>query len=114
MKVKNISGEDRLVQGRLVLSGAVLEVDPDDVWSYTCQEPNWAPADDEAQAVHDAAYATHHAVEEALAEDERPAGNASRDVWATYVTTANLATEDDIKDMSRDEIRDTYSDKGVS
>lgn len=114
MKVKNISGEDRIVQGRLVLKGATLDVDLDDVWSYTQQEPNWAPADDEAKAIHDDAYATHHAVEEALAEDERPAGNASRDVWATYVLAANLATEGDIKDMGRDEIRDTYSNEGVN
>lgn len=108
MKVKNISGEDRIVQGRLVLKGAVLEVEPDEVWSYTQQEPNWAPADKDAQAIHDHEYATAHAVEEALAEDECPAGNASRDVWAAYVLAAELATEDDIKDMTRDEIRDTY------
>lgn len=54
-KVKNISGEPRIAQGRLVLEGADLDVEPDEVWSYTCQEPNWAPADDEAQAIHDAA-----------------------------------------------------------
>lgn len=112
MKVKNISGEDRIVQGRLVLRGAVLDVEPDEVWSYTCQEPNWAPADDEAQAVHDDAYATAHAVEEALAEDERPAGNASRDVWAAYVLAAGLATEDEITDLTRDQLRDTYSQEG--
>ena len=111
-KVKNISGDDRIVQGRLVLSGVVLEVPADEVWSYTCQESNWAPADDEAQAEHDASYAMHHAVEEALADDARPPGNASRDVWATYVLTAGLATEDDITDMSRDQLRDTYGQEG--
>ena len=112
-KVKNVSGEDRIVQGRLVLAGAVLEVPADEVWSYTCQEPNWAPADDEAQAVHDDAYATAHAVEVALEENERPAGNASRDVWAAWVlATHSDVTEDDITDMSRDELRDTYSQEG--
>lgn len=40
-KVKNVSGEDRIVQGRLVLSGAVLEVPDEDVKSYTCQASNW-------------------------------------------------------------------------
>jgi hypothetical protein len=41
-KVKNVSGEDRIVQGRLVLAGAVYELGPDeDVKSYTCQEVNW-------------------------------------------------------------------------
>ena len=111
-KVKNISGDDRLVQGRLVLAGAVLEVPADEVWSYTCQEANWAPADEEATAVHDEAYAVAHAVEEALEEHEPPAGNASREVWAQYVLAAGLATEDDITDMSRDELRDTYGREG--
>ena len=111
-KVKNISGEDRIVQGRLVLAGAVLEVPADEVWSYTCQEPNWAPADDKAQAIHDDVYATHHAVEEALGEDGRPAGNAKREVWAEWVLAAGLATEDDITDMSRDQLRDTYGQEG--
>lgn len=40
-KVKNVSGEDRIVQGRLVLAGAVLEVPDEDVESYTCQAVNW-------------------------------------------------------------------------
>lgn len=56
-KIKNISGDARLVQSRLVLEGADLDVPADEVWSYTCQETNWAPADDEARAVHDAAVA---------------------------------------------------------
>ena len=37
-KVKNVSGVDRIVQGRLVLSGAVLDVPDEDVKSYTCQK----------------------------------------------------------------------------
>lgn len=40
-KVKNVSGVDRIVQGRLVLAGAVFEVPAEDVESYTCQESNW-------------------------------------------------------------------------
>lgn len=40
-KVKNVSGVDRIVAGRLVLAGAVLEVPDEDVESYTCQEINW-------------------------------------------------------------------------
>lgn len=41
-KVKNVSDEDRIVRGRLVLAGAVYELDEDeDVKSYTCQESNW-------------------------------------------------------------------------
>lgn len=41
-KVKNVSGEDRIVQGRLVLAGAIYELGPDeDVESYTCQAVNW-------------------------------------------------------------------------
>ena len=41
MKVKNVSGEDRIVKDRLVLAGAVLEVPDEDVKSYTCQKSNW-------------------------------------------------------------------------
>lgn len=40
-KVKNVSGVDRIVEGRLVLTGAVLEVPDEDVESYTCQKSNW-------------------------------------------------------------------------
>ena len=54
-KVKNVSGDARIVEGRLVLEGADIDVPADAVWSYTCQEPNWAPADDEARAAHEAA-----------------------------------------------------------
>lgn len=42
-KVKNVSGVDRIVQGRLVLAGAVLDVSDEDVESYTCQSSNWQP-----------------------------------------------------------------------
>lgn len=57
-KIKNVSGEDRLVPslgGRLVLADAVVEVPVADVYAYTCQESNWAPASKEAQAAHDKA-----------------------------------------------------------
>lgn len=41
-KVKNVSGEDRIVRGRLVLAGALYELtEGEDVKSYTCQESNW-------------------------------------------------------------------------
>lgn len=41
-KVKNVSGEDRIVRGRLVLAGALYELAEDeDVKSYTCQSSNW-------------------------------------------------------------------------
>lgn len=114
-KIKNVSGSDRIAGaplGRLVLAGADLEVPASEVYTYTCQEPNWAPADDEARAAHDEADAIANAVEEALDEDRHPAGNASRDVWAEYVLAAELAAEDDIKDMSRDQLRDTYGQEG--
>jgi hypothetical protein len=54
-KIKNVSGEDRIVPGlggRLVPAGAVVDVDVEDVYAYTCQEPNWAPVDTEAKAAH--------------------------------------------------------------
>lgn len=59
-KIKNKSGDDRIVPGlggRLVLAGALVELDAADVASYTCQTSIWEPADDEACAAHDAAFA---------------------------------------------------------
>lgn len=59
-KIKNVSGEDRIVPhlgGRLVLAGAVVEVPAEDVYAYTCQTPNWEPANAAAQDAHTAAEA---------------------------------------------------------
>jgi hypothetical protein len=39
---------------------------------------------------------------------ERPAGNAGRDAWATYALESGQASEDEIKDLSRDELRELY------
>jgi hypothetical protein len=55
-KIKNVSGEDRTVPwlgGRLVLAGAVVEVEADQVTAFTQQEQTWAPSDKEAQKLHD-------------------------------------------------------------
>lgn len=103
-KIKNISGEDRFVPwlgGRLVVAGAVIEVPDDESWAYTEQETNWAPVDTGAQKIHDAGVAAQKPAAE-------PAGNASREAWAAYVVTTGLATNAEIEDKSRDEIRDTY------
>lgn len=55
MKIKNTSGEDRMVPwlNRLVMAGQVVEVNGEDVWAFTQQAQTWAPADDEAQVEHD-------------------------------------------------------------
>lgn len=39
---------------------------------------------------------------------ERPAGNASLEAWATYALESDQASEDDIKGLSRDELRELY------
>lgn len=39
---------------------------------------------------------------------EKPAGNASLEAWATYVLESDQASEDEIKGMTRDELRDKY------
>lgn len=47
-KIKNVSGEDRLVPwlgGRLVLDGQVVDVPDRDVPAYCCQTETWSPAD---------------------------------------------------------------------
>lgn len=42
-RIKNVSGEDRTLDGILVLDGQIVEVPDDDVEAYTGQE-NWALA----------------------------------------------------------------------
>lgn len=39
---------------------------------------------------------------------ERPAGNASLEAWATYALESGKASEDEIKDLSRDDLRELY------
>lgn len=41
-------------------------------------------------------------------ELEKPAGNASLEAWATYVLESDQASEDEIKGLTRDELRDKY------
>lgn len=56
-KIRNVSGNDLVVPslgGRLVLAGQIVDVDDDAVYGFTQQAPNWEPADDAAQALHDA------------------------------------------------------------
>jgi len=63
-KIKNVSGEDRTVPGlggRLVLAGAVVDVPDAAVFTYTCQEANWAPVDKAATRAHEAATTTEPA-----------------------------------------------------
>lgn len=46
------------------------------------------------------------------ADDEpsgRPAGNGSRDEWAAYAVASGQATEDEVKGLTRDELRGLYS-----
>lgn len=38
----------------------------------------------------------------------KPAGNASFDAWATYAVDSGQATEEDVKGMTRDELRELY------
>lgn len=39
---------------------------------------------------------------------ERPAGNASLEAWATYAQESDQASEDEVKGLSRDELRELY------
>lgn len=39
---------------------------------------------------------------------ERPAGNASQEAWATYALESGQASEDEVKDLSRDALRELY------
>lgn len=86
-KVKNVSGVDRIVADRLVLAGANAEVAADEVWSYTCQESNWAPADDEAAAAHEAAM-------KALEPDAEPSESWKKDELEAYAHEHGVDIDD--------------------
>ena len=45
------------------------------------------------------------------AQPDVPARNASREVWAAYATTSAGVTEDEIADLSRDQLVETYAPK---
>jgi len=39
---------------------------------------------------------------------DRPAGNASQEAWATYALESGQASEDEVKGLSRDDLRELY------
>jgi hypothetical protein len=72
-KIRNVSGNDLVVPslgGRLVLAGQIVDVVDDEVYGFTQQAPNWEPADDETQALHDAAAPPVDVEPPALTPDE--------------------------------------------
>lgn len=87
-KIKNVSGEDRVVPalgGRLVVAGGVVEVSDADVYGYT-QQDVWEPVDDAAQDAHDKADQAYQAlvapvvtaaVDEPV-QDEKPAKRGAK------------------------------------
>jgi predicted component of type VI protein secretion system len=103
--VRNVREDhDVTVDGRLVLRGATIDVPVEQVYGLTSQVENWQPADDEAQAAHDAASTAH----EAIVEHEAPARNASLEVWQEYARALG-ATEDDLDGKTRGDLIDTYT-----
>lgn len=111
-KVKNISGDDRVVpaaDGRLVLAGTLLEVPVEDVYAYTCQETIWAPGDAEAQNAHDAAVAEP----EPEVPSAPPGKNASTEEWANYAVSSGQATTTDVEGKTRDELIGLYGPREV-
>lgn len=40
---------------------------------------------------------------------DRPAGNANQEAWASYAVASGQATEDEVKGLSRDDLRGLYS-----
>ena len=52
--------------------------------------------------------ATEPEVEAETPVFERPAGNASQEAWATYALESRQASEDEVKGLTRDELRELY------
>jgi len=94
VKVKDPAG-GIVVKG--FYAGAVLPDDVDEenvlvlVESEMVEEVSTAPVVDEEPQVF-----------------ERPAGNASQEAWATYALESGQASEDEVKGLSRDELRELY------
>lgn len=110
--IRNVSGEARDVPalGRLVGDGEVLAVPSGDVYAYTVQAGTWEPADDQAQGEHDRDAHVEAVVTEVLDPSTpaaHPAGNDTRDVWAAFAI-AKGASEADVHDLTRDQLRETY------
>lgn len=83
---------------------------PDDAGEQDAKETSLASAVlVEQQDVGDA---TKAAAGETSSE-EQPKGNASRDDWATYAL-AHGASDDDIADLSRDQLREQYGNRAAS
>lgn len=75
-KIKNVSGRDLIVPalgGRLVIAGQVVEVADGDVYGFTCQAPNWEPADESAKKTHNRA---HRAEQKAAQPEPEPPAQA--------------------------------------
>ena len=95
LKVKDLAG-NAVVQG--YYAGAVVDVL------------------DEAQAKAQADAGLLEAVQAVPAAEvveetpvlERPAGNASQEAWATYALESDQASEDEVKGLTRDELRELY------
>lgn len=102
LKVKDVTGQS-VVQG--FYAGAVI---PDPVDNDSLQkhlrtgmvEPAEAPAGDDQTA------SASGTVEPPAFE--RPAGNASQEAWATYALESGQASEDEVKGLSRDDLRELY------
>jgi hypothetical protein len=57
----------------------------------------------------DSATSAEPAAEPDEAPSGRPAGNASREEWATYAVESGKATDEEVQGLSRDELRGLYS-----
>lgn len=113
-QIRNTSGGDLFVPplgDRLVMAGQVVEVPDADVYGFT-QQDAWDAVDEAAKAAHDEATTAYAAVTEQVATGpQEPARSASRAAWEAYVLAATLATPDEIADLTRDELRDTYGNR---
>lgn len=102
LKVKDVAGSD-VVQG--FYAGAVV---PDPVDGDSLQKHLRTGMVEAVDAPVDAPVAEPEPVVEEAPVLERPAGNASQEAWATYALESGQASEDEVKDLSRDELRELY------
>lgn len=98
LKVKDVAGSS-VIQG--YYAGAIVDADDD--------EQAKAQADAGLLEKVDAPTAEPAPeVEPQVPAFERPAGNASQEAWATYALESGQASEDEVKGLTRDELRELY------
>lgn len=100
LKVKDVAGAT-VVKG-YYLNGHVQDPVEDEAFEKHVRNGWIEPTEDSSESVEESDPEPEAPV------FERPAGNASQEAWATYALESGQASEDEVKGLSRDDLRELY------